>query len=431
MAFAIPKNLDDWLEQARRAGVDQLSPCDPTINNLPSASNMEQNIFLSFRSFWETHYANTMDSKVLGISEEDHHTAKKYLSKSDDYKRYINDVKEYRNQRRPLSQLTGLGAFALVRHFQQQINQTDNLTSSTKHDVSPTINTRSRTAAAAHVVYGDTAPIPFNLSGRTGAVTPSNRSSSQSSSDGYPGCESSPLAPYSRARNADLNSEEPSQNRDIDMTDVHSSPNIPASSPLSNIPTSSPLSDMTAVSATAASILYAPTADEAIVKTFLILLLNALGIGCATASAEWSIKRLSMKHIFGSSKLEARTDGCLRKDDGQVMAIVEVKPHIRSKNEIPIKMQETTQIVAWIAQEGFPIPSTRRIVLLSQDRHEVYLTIPNYDSNYIKHLKGEADATTPLSLLHMNSYGPWDIYDSKSLHNLCGYLLALTVGSSY
>ncbi|PGH30095.1 hypothetical protein GX50_07157 [[Emmonsia] crescens] len=78
-------------------------------------------------------------------------------------------------------------------------------------------------------------------------------------------------------------------------------------------------------------------------------------------------------------------------------------------------MQETTQMVTWIAQEGFPVPSTRRFVLLSQDRHEVFLTVPLYDANYIKHLKGEADAKTPLSFLSMRSYGPWNIYNTKSL----------------
>lgn len=163
--------------------------------------------------------------------------------------------------------------------------------------------------------------------------------------------DDSPLAHRGKVNNVNQASRESSEDRH-----PHSAPGKPGQ----HSRTPSSISALSAVSATAANILYAPTADETIVNTFLILLLNALGTRYPAASAEWSINRLVMKHTFGSAGLEARTDGSLRmKDEGPVVAIVEVKPHLRSKNEVPIKMQETTQMVTWIAQEGFPVQPSR------------------------------------------------------------------------
>lgn len=68
-----------------------------------------------------------------------------------------------------------------------------------------------------------------------------------------------------------------------------------------------------------------------------------------------------------------------------------------------------------------------RFIILSQDRHEIFLSYPDYDMNYIKYLKGE-DA--PKSFLRMKSYGPWNIYNAKDLAQLCGAMLALTISAS-
>ncbi|RMJ21311.1 hypothetical protein PHISP_07821 [Aspergillus sp. HF37] len=402
MTSGIPTDLDSWVDSARDAGVHQFSPCDLPANgdSFPSASKMQMGVYLTFRSYWKDNYANALTLGVLGLSVGDLEAAKKHLHRRRDYERYLDDVGEDHTQKRPLGELPDLGAFTLVRHFQQQITLDDILASSPKHAISPII-TRSQTAAATAANPSSSEErtnrrLDFQGGGGTGARSPAG-SSSRSSSSGYPCDEYSPLALRGKASNAERTSRESSHARYTHAAFGKSG---------QHSPTSSSLSALSPVSSTAANILYAPTADEAIVNTFLVLLLNALG-------------------------LEARTDGCLRmKDNGSVVAIVEVKPHMRSKKVVPIKMQETTQMVTWIAQEGFPDPSTRRFVLLSQDRHEVYLTVPLYDADYIKHLKGEADAETPMSFLKVTSYGPWDIYNRKSLDNLCCYLLALTMSAS-
>ncbi|KAK2813958.1 hypothetical protein FQN50_000359 [Emmonsiellopsis sp. PD_5] len=433
MDFEIPNSEAAWLAAAQARRVDCFSPCDLPVNgaNLPSASKMEEEVYLTFRSYWVENYANSLTPEVLGSTQQDFEDAKKFLKGRKDYGRYLEDVDKLRTQTRPLGKLPDLGAFTLVRHFQQQITQHDIRTASSKHVISP-IATRSRTAAttaaavapAKRSTFEDRTCRQFDFQGggRTSSRSPAGRSSRSSSGGNLP-IEDSPLALRGKASLADQTSMESSPDRYGVLASVQSS---------QHSRTSSAISDLSAVSATAANILYAPTPDETIVNTFLILLLNALGAHYPAASAEWSMMRLAMKHSFGSSKLEARTDGSLQiSKSGPAVAIVEVKPHTRRNHAIPIKMQETTQMVTWIAQEGFPSSSShRRFVLLSQDRHEVFLTVPTYDANYIKHLKGEADATTPKSLLKMTSYGPWDIYNGKSLNNLCRYLLALTISAS-
>ncbi|PGH11483.1 hypothetical protein AJ79_04858 [Helicocarpus griseus UAMH5409] len=299
---------------------------------------------------------------------EDHEAAVKFLGQRKDFLGYVKDVDKVGTQRRPLGKLPDLGVFTLVRHFHQQITQEDILISSAKHAISP-IMTRSRTAAAAAA-----AAATAKAEERT-----SRRLDFKSVKDSH-------LQIRGKAKGTDQTSRESSQERH---------PRAPSEHSGQHSPTVSLLSNLSAVSVAAS------TPDETIVNT------------------------------FGTLWLEARTDGCLRmRSNGQVLAVVKVKPHVRSKKQVPIKMQETTQMVTWIAQEGFPDSSTRRFVILSQDRHEVYLTVPVYDANYIKHLKGEADADTPRSFLKMTSYGPWSVNNPKSLHNLCGYLLALTISAS-
>ncbi|KAK2810685.1 hypothetical protein FQN50_002728 [Emmonsiellopsis sp. PD_5] len=425
--FIIPEKPVEWDQTAKKARVHDQSLYDiqPNATKLPSASNMDRQVHPTFRSYATRKDANNLKPEMLGILKEHLDAVKKHLEDRKDYKDYLDDVQDVRNGRRPLGTLPNLGLFGLARHFQQQITNKDIFESSVKYVISP-IATRSRAAAAARQDHSEEksghSGLDLRGSGALRSSTPSV-ATSRSSSEGHPPYGESPLASRGRAtHDPEMASSQDSQGQGSPEGSDPEHSRSPAN-------TTSALSDWSAVSATAANILYVPTADETIVNTFLILLLNALGFGYTSVTAEWVLERLMLKHTFGASELEARTDGCLRTKTEQVTAIVEVKPHIRSKNRVAITMQETTQALLWIATEGFPLPSERRLVLLSQDRHEVYITIPDYDADYLTYLKGEADADTPRSYLNMKFYGPWDIYDGKSLNNLCRLLLAFTLST--
>lgn len=69
-----------------------------------------------------------------------------------------------------------------------------------------------------------------------------------------------------------------------------------------------------------------------------------------------------------------------------------------------------------------------RRLLLSQDRHEIYLTIAEYDSNYIDYLRGNQRGL--LSFLAMNEFGPWDCFDHLHIESLAEILVAFTPNCS-
>lgn len=253
-----------------------------------------------------------------------------------------------------LKDLPNLGVFTLVRYFQHQITEDDVVDSSSKHIISPMI-TRGRIKAlefqndinqmALDNPEPPRAETPENIFRQlnwqqSACKTPEARYRSLSSSK-PPSSQKSPLAGYGEPRQT------PSSR-------VSSNDRAPQKGFPDNISTYS------GVSADAAKILYAATADEMIVNTSLILLLNAIAAFCPAATAEWSLVRWILRCQLGAAALEARTDGYLQGKDNKTVVLVEVKARARSINRDAIRMQETTQMVTLLAQEGFPDTGTRR-----------------------------------------------------------------------
>lgn len=84
-------------------------------------------------------------------------------------------------------------------------------------------------------------------------------------------------------------------------------------------------------------------------------------------------------------------DGLLRINQKNTRAIIEVKPFIRNASpEIldGIRMQETAQMAAWIAQDPPPLtgPASNRFtrLLVSQDHGEIYLIIASFNAEYVE-----------------------------------------------
>jgi hypothetical protein len=86
---------------------------------------------------------------------------------------------------------------------------------------------------------------------------------------------------------------------------------------------------------------------------------------------------------------------------------------------------------------------------VSQNRHEVYLTVAEYDAGYIRYLKDEIDVAKSeeieegsegtdteskdaeaRSFLKMRSFGPWNIYVPSHVNQLASILLAFTIKAS-
>lgn len=61
--------------------------------------------------------------------------------------------------------------------------------------------------------------------------------------------------------------------------------------------------------------------------------------------------------------------------------------------------------------------------MISQDRHEVYITIAEYDSKYVDYLNDKREEG--YSLMQMNQFGPYMIDQGKDMTAFAEVVLAL------
>ncbi|KAK2762227.1 hypothetical protein FQN54_001237 [Arachnomyces sp. PD_36] len=173
-----------------------------------------------------------------------------------------------------------------------------------------------------------------------------------------------------------------------------------------------------------------PTPDEQIVNTALILLLDALTVHFCGLTHYWTIHRYAFIVNCGEKNFEARTDGYLKdKKSGKVGAIVEVKPNRREKDAGKVRLQESAQMVGWVAN-GAPKWSAEfkgRHLLISQDRDEIYLTFAQFDEAYRDYVMQKRPPTDPPSFMKMREYGPWKTKNTKDMAHLSRFLLAFTL----
>ncbi|KAB8264340.1 hypothetical protein BDV32DRAFT_160587 [Aspergillus pseudonomiae] len=164
------------------------------------------------------------------------------------------------------------------------------------------------------------------------------------------------------------------------------------------------------------NVLYPPTKDEQIVNCALILFLNALTMHF-NLTHKWTLHRKAFKANFEEASFEARIDGYLDDRRGKAKVIVEVKPVKRSKKSIPIQMQEGAQMVAWI----------KKRIIVSQDWHEIFLTVAKYGDEYIRYLSDKHYQGGSNSFMTMHQFGPWNTLDVASMKLLGPILLAISL----
>ncbi|KAM3453706.1 hypothetical protein MY3296_003549 [Beauveria thailandica] len=162
--------------------------------------------------------------------------------------------------------------------------------------------------------------------------------------------------------------------------------------------------------------------DEMYSNVALLLFLQAATMEAITylGAVNWLPTRLALKLMAAESAdsesskqvhlMNALVDGylCRRTSEDDFskapLAICEAKPFVRSKNRAKTLRQETAEMASWIAQhgeggEGLLQSSTsgrKRRLLLSQDRHEVYIIIGEYGGAYEEYITGQTElpATT-------------------------------------
>ncbi|CAG8895156.1 unnamed protein product [Penicillium egyptiacum] len=173
------------------------------------------------------------------------------------------------------------------------------------------------------------------------------------------------------------------------------------------------------------------TKDKQLVNDPLLLFLQALTVHLPDMRCEWSsIRSPFMKASFGNNTMTARIDGCLvGTDTDDIFAIAELKPKVRNRNAWPeLLWQEAAEMVPWILhdeEQPRETPIERRM-LVSQDNHEIWLTLAQYDKEYAQYLKQEPPTPTrqdpgpsqrPLHFMRMREYGPWKIQGAINMRD--------------
>ncbi|KAI1938269.1 hypothetical protein LOZ57_006438 [Ophidiomyces ophidiicola] len=181
---------------------------------------------------------------------------------------------------------------------------------------------------------------------------------------------------------------------------------------------------------------FPPVEDEQVVNTALILLLLCICRGYnKIGKLRWSLQRKAFnfkkkstlmrgKQLY-SALFQARTDGHLAFED-RSLAILEVKARTRL-DAMPWK-QESAQMAAWIYAEPDKEKGRThyRRLMISQDRHEIYVIVATYSQKYVDYITQVTTATDDYSFMTMTEYGPF-VPDKKGhMQRLGSVLLALT-----
>ncbi|EJT71723.1 hypothetical protein GGTG_10977 [Gaeumannomyces tritici R3-111a-1] len=164
--------------------------------------------------------------------------------------------------------------------------------------------------------------------------------------------------------------------------------------------------------------IYPKAEDEQIVNTALIDYLISITITCKDVKGGWTLHRAAfiannMQKSPYPKTYESRVDGYFQTWSGRKAAIIEVKPFIRSWDEPKIRMQEASQMAAWISQEppeSYQKGGKARRLLIAQDRHEVFLTIATFDKAYVEYIRNEPNRNrSARTFLCLKQCGPFTI----------------------
>ncbi|KAJ5576614.1 hypothetical protein N7535_003540 [Penicillium sp. DV-2018c] len=145
--------------------------------------------------------------------------------------------------------------------------------------------------------------------------------------------------------------------------------------------------------------------DEASPNAAAIILLQTVS-HLAHSHLEWILNRVHFICQFDTTKFTAFTDGALRsKRTRGVFALIEAKKRQRTVHHETILMQEACEVVGWVMNNSREMARFKEhFMLISQDRHELFITFASIEEAYERYLRNGTDTD---SFLVMKTYGPY------------------------
>ncbi|KAJ5783405.1 uncharacterized protein N7518_009082 [Penicillium psychrosexuale] len=390
----IPKTFQEWCDKVTSRDLKKAKLHD---KELASASKMGFDQFLLLRVIWKTHKRNITNVPDIKYWIRE---AEKKLRSYQSWSTFCDGLgipePHITERSGEPSRARPEGNFAIVKYYHQEVEKTKPQADPETFDTPIASRTRAKTNP----------PLVRGMKGMTleDPQTPSRESRKPSGDISY---------------DFDNKTSPPFHSRIFKPEDDESPGSSPSSDP----------SPPNTISREMDRILYPPTRDEQIVNTALIVFLNALTMHFDFYS-NWTLHRKPFIATFENAQFEARTDGYLDSPGGKTRAIIEVKPVTRKLNMVPIRMQESAQMVAWIKSDDDLAQRTNNLRLhIAQDRHELWVTVAKYEEEYLEYLsdKKAAYPDDTSSFLIMNQYGPWDITKKSDMKEIGAILLAITL----
>lgn len=329
----LPKNENNWSARVVAQGINDQSIY--TFNHAESGSKIGLKQFLLLRVLWTRADAHEIQEESERQLKTHLKTAGKLLRDTPDWKRYTSscykDLETLQDQG-----FAYLGTFALVRLYQlntKAITASFDGGGAPKLDITPiAMRTRSRVSRASRRPGTSTPPSPTPL--RRDREAAWMQDDSNLSDD----AETASLA---------------SEFADVSLSEFQATRlDISPQSPL-----------VTDVAQSLQQI-----SDEQLVNVALLAYLDALLIHFPQLKASWTPERraFTVKDRGLNKIYEARVDGFLRRRiDDEIIAIIEVKPFVRTVSTDAIRMQEGAQMAAWISQHP-PTPSEHDRIVKTQ-----------------------------------------------------------------
>ncbi|KAK2810361.1 hypothetical protein FQN50_003092 [Emmonsiellopsis sp. PD_5] len=388
----------EWSARARQVGVYGKS-----IYELPaydSGSKIQELQYLTLRSYWAVPKNSKQSAAgIPGVAE-----ARNWLAKRQDWMAYLNELKA---DSKPSLPVPDLGSFSFCYSVQQQITGVRQIIAEDNE-----VNKVNLTPWSLRLRHGKGTQ-PTGPESPTLVALQHKQTRTRFEAGG----------PASRTHVA---TEDILDLEELRLADIDDEQSDHEPSPLASTYMPSPRT---------ARREFPDVEDEQIVNYFLVALLGCLSFHRADTRSLWSGLRKSFKFGRGDDYLfQAQTDGHLyalksMPSTAESFIILEVKPTYRGKTN-KIIYQATAQMAAWIYCEhesGTSQTGKFRRIMILQERHDIRLIVAEYDQDYVDYIRNSPKPNTPLSLLRMNEYGPWDIDNPKEMEELGPILLALAL----